>query len=189
MKTINISGLESYEITEYGVVYSHIKKRFLKPSVNNCGYYMYSLQNSLSGKRKFYMCSQLVCRTYVGDPPTPKHEVNHIDHNRMNNHYSNLEWSTHSENIQKSFKDNGRQSYWLNKSKPSPSLETKRLMSNVHKRPVIAYHNNEEVGKFDSVQDCIDQLQISRRFFNRVLKGSGGKKSSQYRFEFIPEIQ
>jgi hypothetical protein len=42
----------------------------------------------------------LVARTFFCDRPSPYHVVNHRDTNKRNNHYTNLEWTTYSENTQ-----------------------------------------------------------------------------------------
>lgn len=49
--------------------------------------------------RKSYV-HRIVCRAWHGPPPTPDHEVNHIDGDKLNNHPDNLEWVTHRENLQ-----------------------------------------------------------------------------------------
>jgi len=41
----------------------------------------------------------LVAEAFLGQRPTPKHEINHKDGNRGNNHAHNLEWVTRSENL------------------------------------------------------------------------------------------
>lgn len=41
---------------------------------------------------------RLVALSFIGPPPTPEHEVNHLDRNRSNNLVSNLEWVTRSAN-------------------------------------------------------------------------------------------
>lgn len=40
----------------------------------------------------------LIARTFHGDRPTPTHVVNHIDANKRNNHFTNLEWITYAQN-------------------------------------------------------------------------------------------
>lgn len=185
MKTINIPGLEQYEITEDGQVYSHIKKRWLKPIINSCGYIMYSLFNSSLNKRKFHMVSRLVAYTYVSDPPTEKHEVDHIDHNRQNNHYTNLQWLTKSENILRSFKENKRASYWQGKTKIPHSIETRILMSNAKKKKVEVYQWGKYLKTYESIELLCDGLGFCRRTFNRILNGENVKLAKRFTFKFI----
>lgn len=44
------------------------------------------------------MIHKLVAEAFLGNKP-PKHEINHKDGNKSNNHASNLEYVTHKENI------------------------------------------------------------------------------------------
>ena len=187
MKPINIPGLEQYEVTEDGQVYSHLKERWLKPIKNSCGYIMYSLFNTETGLRKFYMCSRLVTYTYVGNPPTDKHEVNHKDHNRQNHDYSNLEWVTHSENILKSYSENNRCSYWLGKTKPSPGIETRILMANAKKKKVELYRWGIYVKTYESVESLCSDMGWYRKKFNRILSGKDKKLAIQFTFKFISD--
>ena len=56
---------------------------------------------------KSYRVHRLVADAFLPPPPTPKHKyVNHKDGNPSNNHVSNLEWCTHSENIAHSYATN-----------------------------------------------------------------------------------
>ncbi len=92
-----IEGYEQYSVTECGKVYSNRSNKFLKPSLGGGGRYM-SVGFSINGKSKGFMVHRLVALTYI-DNPESKKEVNHIDGDRMNNHASNLEWCTRSENM------------------------------------------------------------------------------------------
>jgi hypothetical protein len=73
---------------------------------------------------------RLVALTYIPNPNNLP-EVNHKDMNRGNNHYLNLEWTTHKANVQHSF-NNGRTAPSGEKSKlfgRKATQKTKHLMS------------------------------------------------------------
>ena len=84
-------SLDDYEITEDGQVINKRFNRALKPQPNNKGY-----GRVMIGK-KFYFVHKLVAEKYVPNPFN-KPQVNHIDGDKTNNHYTNLEWVTNSEN-------------------------------------------------------------------------------------------
>lgn len=86
-----IEGNAGYFITECGRVYSAINERFLKPWQRN-GYECVQLP---SGRTDVH---RLVAMEYVHQYDYDL-EVNHIDGNKRNNHFKNLEWVTHSENM------------------------------------------------------------------------------------------
>lgn len=92
-----------YFISDKGRVLSlyNNKPRILKPFV--CGNsdgnkgYMYV---SICGKDR--KVSRLVAKAFIPNP-AGKPIVDHIDEDKHNNSVSNLQWLTHSENIQKHF--------------------------------------------------------------------------------------
>lgn len=94
MKSLECIGMPNHAITRCGKVYSHISKRFLSPSVR--GEYL-SIGLYHDRKRKSFAVHRLVALVYL-DNPENKPCVNHIDGDKFNNHVSNLEWCTHSEN-------------------------------------------------------------------------------------------
>lgn len=73
-------------------------RRFLAPIRKRDGY----LCVRLYGENRAWetvTIHRLVARSFLGEPPTPKHEVNHKDGRRDNNSVDNLEWVTRSENL------------------------------------------------------------------------------------------
>ncbi len=78
----------NYSISTYGNVKNNITNKILKQQINN--YY------SITLNKKSYLIHRLVALAFILNPLN-KETVNHIDHNKTNNHYNNLEWSTYSE--------------------------------------------------------------------------------------------
>lgn len=93
----DIKGYEGhYRISEYGDVMSlKGKKKLLRPG-QACGYLKVSL--SKNGIIKSYLVHRLVATAFCNNP-NKYEEVNHIDENKINNHYSNLEWCNHKYNM------------------------------------------------------------------------------------------
>jgi len=174
-KFIDINEINKlYNVTEDWQVYSYIRKRWLKPQRNNCGYIHYHFK-----PYGWVFIHTIVALKYIGPPPMKGLEINHIDGNRGNNHWTNLEWVTHSQNHLKAY-ENGKEHYWLNKHRPSPSLETRMKMANA-KNKRISYNGII----YESIQEMSDKLHINRRTISRILHGY---KHSKYNgIELIPD--
>lgn len=80
-----------YSVSECGDVRNDVTNKVLKPDPHYRGY----LRVTLHGKHK--LIHRLVCSLWH-DNPENKPEVNHLDGNKSNNHYTNLCWSTSKEN-------------------------------------------------------------------------------------------
>lgn len=92
----NIAGYENeYAISHDGKVFSYRSNREIAIAVNNCGYPTVLLR--VRGQTKRHLVHRLVAAAFVLNPDS-KPVVNHLDGNKQNNHCSNLEWSTPSEN-------------------------------------------------------------------------------------------
>jgi hypothetical protein len=83
-----------YYVTENGDVFRN--GNIKKTNLSNRGYKLVGIW--VSNKSKNYNLHRLVAELYV-DNPQNKPCVNHIDGNKLNNHYTNLEWVSWKENI------------------------------------------------------------------------------------------
>ena len=99
----DIKGYEGlYAITENGEVWSYISNKFMKQFDNGQGYMYVKLFKD--GKQHTKRVNILVAEAYLEPHPEDgqKYLVDHIDEtDRKNNHYTNLQWLTYSENLQK----------------------------------------------------------------------------------------
>jgi len=84
-----------YEVSEDGRIRND-KGRDLYTYVTNSGYRM--VQLGVAGKRHRRYVHRLVAASFVGEPSFPKLTVNHKDGDKLNNHFSNLEWMSYGEN-------------------------------------------------------------------------------------------
>ena len=82
-----------YFVSESGGIFRDGKE--LSTSLTNKGYKDTSI--SLNGIRKHISIHRAVATLYVPNPDNLP-EVDHKDTNKMNNHYTNLEWVTTKEN-------------------------------------------------------------------------------------------
>ena len=92
---------DNYEISDNGN-FRNKKGRVLKLNTNSRGYLYCNI--STKGKVTKVKIHILVAKCFV-DNIQNKETVNHIDGDKLNNHYSNLEWLTRKENIQHYFKN------------------------------------------------------------------------------------
>ena len=84
----------NYLIYEDGRVFSKYSNRFLKGD-DTTGYLQYRLY--INNSSKILKAHRLVAQLFL-DNKNDYPVVNHIDGNKLNNHYSNLEWCTYEHN-------------------------------------------------------------------------------------------
>lgn len=90
---------DRYLIGTYGTVIDKYKNKMVEPSLTKQGYLFTALYTK-NGRIPVVGVHRLVATNYVkNDYPDIRTTVNHIDHDRTNNYYKNLEWLTLKENI------------------------------------------------------------------------------------------
>lgn len=99
MKTIN--GFEHYLIHSDGKVFASHLNRFLSPYSNGLGYQAVKLLNPITKVRTQKYIHRLVAEHYIGN--CYNLDVNHIDGDKSNNNFLNLEIVSHQENMQHAF--------------------------------------------------------------------------------------
>lgn len=143
----NVRSKEHSVIHPSGIKYTY-KAKDRKPFVEE--YRIISL--SKKGEIEMFKISRLVAQHFIPNSDN-KPQVNHKDGNKMNDHYSNLEWVTQSENSIHAF-DNG-----LNKRKHKVSgvfFEKRR-----NKWAAYLYRNNSNIfiGRFATEADAVLKRQ------------------------------
>ena len=81
--------------------YRIIKEKILTNLINNSGYQIVNL--SKYNKQKIFKINRLVAIHFIPNPEN-KPQVNHLDGNKINDYYKNLEWCTSKENIKHAWK-------------------------------------------------------------------------------------
>lgn len=89
-------GDSYYEVSNHGRLRKYTKStkliKYIKGVIHPKGYHKVGL-----GKKGSKYMHRLVCELFVENPDGKPH-VNHKDGNKLNNHYTNLEWCTPIEN-------------------------------------------------------------------------------------------
>lgn len=174
----DIDGYEGiYQVSNLGRVKSLKRKVNTKgggtrysPSkiLTNCfdnKYYHVRLYRN--GVAKIHLVHRLVADAFLPNPNN-KPQVNHIDGDKLNNRFDNLEWCTASENAKHAFR--------VGLHKPNDGGTS---------RPIKAYHiNGRFVGQYLSLHDAERKLGVNIGHIWCVLNGREDNAKG-YRFEYI----
>jgi len=93
MDIIGYEGL--YKIYDDGRVFSFHSNKFLKPYINNNGYYMVNLYKNEN--RQIGQIHTLVATHFIGERPIGL-EIDHKDRNPLNNNLNNLRYISRTDN-------------------------------------------------------------------------------------------
>ena len=98
-----VNNFPNYKISNLGRVKNIKTEKILKTHILNSGYYSCSLYNKNLTK-KGRKCKDFTIHRLVGihfiknEKPEEYIEIDHMDNNKLNNHYSNLKWVSRSIN-------------------------------------------------------------------------------------------
>ena len=149
-----------YEVSNYGNIRKIGTTKNIKAYDNN-GY----LTVRFSLPKLFYSTvSRIVAYTFVENlNPEINNTVNHIDEDKHNNYYKNLEWITQKENINKSSKDT------------------------THKKRVIQKDLNGNIIKvFDTINEAAKEVGVDRTTVSKVIVGVN-QTAGGYKWEYEDE--
>lgn len=93
-------GYPDYEVSTAGRVKKKSTGKVLTSTVDSRGYPAVTIFSD--GKQRTKNVHRLVAETFIPNPDD-KLTVNHKDGNKRNNHISNLEWNTLSENVKHAY--------------------------------------------------------------------------------------
>jgi hypothetical protein len=103
----NVNGYNGlYQVSNLGRVKSLLKygeEKILSSGLSSSGYYSVVLYKNK--KRRTHNIHRLVIEAFISNPENKK-AVNHKDGIKKNNHLSNLEWCTFSENTRHALNNN-----------------------------------------------------------------------------------
>ena len=149
----------NYIIYEDGKIYSKFINKFLKGDIVN-GYIQYTLAINKTPRR--YKAHRLVAKLWCENPNNYP-IVNHIDGNKLNNHYSNLEWCTQKYN-NKHARDMGLNNVAKSNSKRWEDKEFReRTSANISKAVLKSGHTKgKRNGRFRYLIKDSKGAEISR---------------------------
>ena len=153
----NIKSLERKVTYSNGAIHYYSEK-IRKPSLSE--YRLIAL--SKDGKVKMCKISRIIAKLFVEGRCDKNNIVNHIDGNKHNDKYDNLEWCTYSKNSLHSF-DSGLRTR-KNKT-PGVFFDEKR-----NKWCSYLYRNSKNifVGRFDNLHDAIYQRKLKLNEYDRI---------------------
>ena len=144
--------LNIYVISKNGKI-KNINTSHIYSQKETNGYMKVKLMDK-NGKYKDKSVSRLVGLTYLDIPQDfnkKNYVINHKDGNKLNNHFSNLEWITQKENINHAYKNN---------------------LVKLNNKSVIQYDKDMNfIKRYNSIQDAVLETGCDRSSLIKVCKG------------------
>jgi len=161
----------NYEINDYGDIRSKKFKRILTPNVDKDGYNYIGIRKVGNRLKYWFRVHRLVATAFCHKPDDPtKTEIDHIDRNVKNNHYTNLRWVDKLEN-----NCNRKDTAWTT-NKTTGELYITKYTNGFMIR--INRHDFKHKSWHKTLEDAIEQRKIivegamvnsQRKFSNRIV--------------------
>lgn len=142
-----------YEISNYGKIKNIDTGKYLQPAITDYGYCQVSLRDK-KGIDVNYKVHILVALKFVAGFSKTDNEVNHIDENKQNNYYRNLEWTNSTDNE----------------------------VHTMGKRVVQMDINGKVIKVYNSIQSAATAFGVNSSM--HIIKCCQGKKNSGYGFKW-----
>lgn len=164
----DIPGMENeYQATSDGQIWSLKSKKFLKQQLKGPQgkeyYYVCICQNNI---KKNYRVNRLIAMAFIPNPDNLTC-VNHIDNNKLNNSFDNLEWCSYEYN--NSYND-----------RIMRSVETRKQNNNCTNPIMCDKITHEPIKEFDTTRDAIRYLGLSKNADSNISAVLNGRKKSAY---------
>lgn len=153
-KFINYGNIEKdrYLISKEGCVFDTKRQKDISTRMDKDDYIVLNL-NNINGKQQTYKLHRLVAFEYcVNDNPKLKTQVNHINEKKSDNRAENLEWVTHSYNI----------NYGLRTTKATKQRKRTLIVKNLY---------TNDVEKFESLCSASKELAIDEARLSDIANG------------------
>ena len=151
---------EFYQISSHGQVKNKKTNKILIGDINSTGYRRVILYNPYKQR---YFVHRLVAEHFCkNDDEQNKTIVNHIDGNKLNNYYTNLEWTTKSENDKHAFRNNLRQLQGV-------ALNQKIISE----KRILMYDKDtkELVRIFENIEQIVKEYNMNREYISQCCRG------------------
>lgn len=168
----DIDGLNGYAISNTGLV-RYKDNPLRKQGFNHKGYPYLVIRG------KSMLIHRMVAKAFIPNPdnlPT----VNHIDGNKTNNHVTNLEWATHSDNIRHSYRIGIRQN-------PKNMLGKFGYENHASKEVIVFDLQGHKIGSYGSTAVAGEALSLDGSSISKVCRGER-KRAGKYRFAYSDEL-
>lgn len=178
-----LSGYEGlYRIYDNGSIYSYRKRRMLKTSFKSSVYrYEMVLLTGHGNNKRWFAVHRLVAMHFIR-MPRGKEEINHIDSNTLNNHVSNLQWTTRRENMIKAYNKNMKDNKGCGEKGESSGLSTREKMAAEKMKKVVEFDCFGNTVIYNSIQEWITKNNSYRKKFDRIVNSYKTHNGMMVRF-------